>query len=166
MDHRCHRLALQGQTFQGGPRKSGLLCHPLHYLSCGERAHASVPEAGNSRRWRAGWAADLQNNNVADVCLIVADLHPAGFPGGLLPYTRVLNGKESRGRESPTANMKRERERAMQQSWKRESRWIDMGRLFRKSLNPSKDYFSFSSDVFFPYIPLCPEKQRVSPHKQ
>lgn len=111
MDHRCHRLALQGQTFQGGPRKSGLLCHPLHYLSCGERAHASVPEAGNSRRWRAGWAADLQNNNVADVCLIVADLHPAGFPGGLLPYTRVLNGKESRGRESPTANMKRERER-------------------------------------------------------
>lgn len=60
----------------------------------------------------------MQDDHVADVRVAVADLHPAGFTGGLLPFTSVLNGEEGEG-ERPTANMKREREEGMKVSAKR-----------------------------------------------
>lgn len=66
--------------------------------------HTAVPAAGDSGRGRAGRAADLQVDNVAAVRLAVADLHPAGFSRGLLPYTRVLNGQTGEG-ERPTVNI-------------------------------------------------------------
>lgn len=53
----------------------------------------------------------MQGANVAAVRLAVADLHPAGFAGGLLPFTIVLNGEGGDGRERPTANIERKRER-------------------------------------------------------
>lgn len=54
------------------------------------RVDASLPPATHCGRRRAGRAADLQVANVAAVRLSVANLHPAGFDGGLLPYTSVL----------------------------------------------------------------------------
>ena len=108
VDHCGRRLALQGQSVQGGPGKPGLLGHPLHHPGHGVRHHAAVPAEGGGRRRRAGRAADLQDDNVAAVRLAVAGLHPAGFTGGLLPSTYVLNSRgEERGRH--TAN-RRERE--------------------------------------------------------
>lgn len=108
MDHCSRCLALQGLVLQGGPGKPGLLRHSLHRPGRGVRLHASLPEAGFRGRRRARWASDLQGANVAAVRLAVADLHPAGFTGGLLPFTIVLNGG---GGGRPTANTERKRER-------------------------------------------------------
>lgn len=140
VDHRSHRLARRGQALQSGPGKPGLLRHPLHHPGRGVRDHAAVPAAGVGGWRRAGRTADLQAANVAAVRLAVAGLHPAGFTGGLLPYTTVLNGEERRGEgERPTANMKRKRvrEREMkgrrnlqrQTGMRRDRRysWTDMG---------------------------------------
>lgn len=54
------------------------------------RVDASLPPPAHGGWRRAGRAADLQVANVAAVRLSVANLHPAGFDGGLLPYTAVL----------------------------------------------------------------------------
>lgn len=111
VDHRGHSLAHGGQDVQGGPRKPGLLCHPVHHPGCVLCAHAAVPAAGVSgRRW-AGRAADLQNIYVTVVRLTVADLHPLGFTGGLLPFNIVLNGEERGGWETHCQYEEKERER-------------------------------------------------------
>lgn len=88
-------VALQGQGVQGGPREPGLLRHALHHHGRHLHAHPAVPAAGLGGRGGAGGAADLQDYHVAAVLLHVADLHPAGFTGGLLPSTSVLNGEET-----------------------------------------------------------------------
>lgn len=119
MDHCRRRLALQGQAIQGGPRKPGLLRHPLHHPGRGVCGDAAVPAAGNSGRRRAGRAADLQAANVAAVRLAVAGLHPAGFTGGLLPFTSVLKGEEERGGRETHCQYE-ERERGMEESSKKD----------------------------------------------
>lgn len=113
LDHCRRRLALQRQDVQGGPRKPGLLRHPLHHPSCGVCDRAAVPASGDSgRRW-AGRATDLQDANIAAVRLTVADLHPAGFAGSLLPFTMVLNREDRRGWETHCQYEKREKEESL-----------------------------------------------------
>lgn len=51
----------------------------------------------------------------------MADLHNAGFYGGLLPFTSVLNGEERRGRETHCQYEEREREREAREGGMEES---------------------------------------------
>lgn len=127
VDHRRRRLALQGQALQGGPGKPGLLRHPLHHPGRGVCGHTAVPAAGDGGRRRAGRAADLQAANGAAVRLTVADLHPAGFTGGLLPFTSVLNGEERGGRETHCQYEERERGRdgGVFKEGRGEERWVE-----------------------------------------
>lgn len=115
MDHRSRRLAHQGQTLPGGPWKPGLLCHPLHHPGLGFCRHAAVPTAAKCSRRRVRGATDYQNVDITDVLLSVVGLHPAGFTGGLLSYTSVLNGGRRERRDRDPLPTQRERGREVEE---------------------------------------------------
>lgn len=146
MDHCSRRLALQGLVLQGWPGKPGILRHSLHRPGRGVRHHASLPATGFRGRWRARWASDLQGANVAAVRLAVADLHPAGFTGGLLPLTIVLSGEGGTGGRDYCQY--REKEREKEEEWR-----SLLGRRDGKERRISRGSRYFSRSQL--WFPLC-----------